>query len=203
MDAETLRHIYEPFFTTKPKGKGTGLGLATVYAIVHQAGGFTEVASVPGQGTTARVFLPRAERGAADAPPASEVRPRPDARGIETVLLVEDEDLVRKLAAEVLRSRGYTVLPAASGSEGIALAEANAASIRLVVSDVVMPGMSGPEMIASLASRGLSFPVLYMSGYSESDSGGLLPEGAPLLQKPFSPDALARRVRAFLDTAAG
>jgi DNA-binding response OmpR family regulator len=115
---------------------------------------------------------------------------------------VEDEELVRKLAADVLRGRGFTVLAAASGREGIALAEANAGTIRLVVSDVVMPGMSGPEMAAALAGRGLNFPVLFMSGYAESDSGALLPAGAPLLQKPFSPDALARRVRAFLDEPA-
>jgi two-component system cell cycle sensor histidine kinase/response regulator CckA len=115
---------------------------------------------------------------------------------------VEDEDLVRKLAADVLRARGYTVLAAASGAEALALAETNAAAIRLVLSDVVMPGMSGPEMAGRLAERGLKFPVLFMSGYADSDSGALLPDGAPLLQKPFSPDTLARRVRASLDAPA-
>jgi PAS domain S-box-containing protein len=199
MDEETLLHIFEPFFTTKPRGKGTGLGLATVYAIVHQAGGFTEVTSAPGAGTTLRVFLPRAKDGPATPRPRSGAQRRPLTRGTETILLVEDEELVRKLAAEVLRSRGFTVLSAASGPEAIALADANAPAIRLVVSDVVMPGMSGPEMTSALAARGHHFPVLYMSGYAESDSGALLPEGAPLLQKPFSPDALVRRVRAFLD----
>ncbi len=203
MSDETLRHIYEPFFTTKPKGKGTGLGLATVYAIVHQAGGFTEVASEPGKGTTFRVFLPRAEETPREARKRSGAHRRPLAGGTETILLVEDEGLVRKLAADVLRGRGYTVLAAASGPEGLALAEANAAAIRLVVTDVVMPGMSGPELAAQLAARALTFPVLYMSGYADSDSGALLPAGAPLLQKPFSPDALARRVRAALDETAG
>jgi nitrogen fixation negative regulator NifL len=203
MSDETLRHIFEPFFTTKPKGKGTGLGLATVYSIVHQAGGFTEVASEPGEGTTFRVFLPRTEESSPEARRRSGVHPGTLARGTETILLVEDEKLVRNLAAEVLRGRGYTVLAAASGPEALALAEANAAAVRLVVTDVMMPGMSGPEMAGQLAARGLVFPVLFMSGYAESDSGALLPKGAPLLQKPFSPDALARRVRAFLDDAAG
>jgi CheY-like chemotaxis protein len=133
----------------------------------------------------------------------SGVRRTPPARGSETILLVEDEALVRKLASDVLTGRGYTVLSAASGAEALALAEANAAAIALVVSDVVMPGMSGPEMAELLAARGFPLPVLYMSGYAESDSGGLLPAGAPLLQKPFSPDTLARRVRAALDDAAG
>ncbi len=203
MSEETLRQMFEPFFTTKPKGKGTGLGLTTVYAIVHQAGGFTEVESTPGEGTAVRVFLPRAAEAPSERPPTSGARRTPLARGTETVLLVEDEELVRKLAVDVLRGRGFTVLSAASGREAIALAEAHADTIRLVVSDVVMPGMSGPQMAAELAARGFALPVLYMSGYAESDSGALLPEGAPLLQKPFSPDVLARRVRAFLDTQAG
>ncbi len=203
MEPETLHHMFEPFFTTKPKGKGTGLGLATVYAIVHQSGGFTEVTSAVGEGTTFRVFFPRAEEGSAPQDRgASGARRRPLATGSETILLVEDEDLVRKLAADVLHGRGFTVLSAASGPEALALAAANAAAIRLVVSDVVMPGMSGPQMAAELAARGHRFPVLYMSGYAESDSGALLPEGAPLLQKPFSPDTLVRRVRAFLDGTA-
>jgi nitrogen fixation negative regulator NifL len=202
MSEETLRHIFEPFFTTKPRGKGTGLGLATTYAIVQQAGGFTEVASEPGSGTTFRVFLPRVKEIPQPSRERSGVRRIPLARGSETILLVEDEALVRKLASDVLTGRGYTVLSAASGAEALALAEANADAIALVVSDVVMPGMSGPEMAALLAARGFSFPVLYMSGYAESDSGALLPAGSPLLQKPFSPDALAQRVRATLDEAA-
>ena len=203
MNEETLRHIFEPFFTTKPKGKGTGLGLATTYAIVQQTGGFTEVASKPGSGTTFRVFLPRVKETPPPARGRSGVRQIPLARGSETILLVEDEALVRKLASDVLAGRGYTVLSAASGAEARALAEANADAIALVVSDVVMPGMSGPEMANLLAARGLPFRVLYMSGYAESDSGALLPAGALLLQKPFSPDALARRVRAALDETAG
>jgi PAS domain S-box-containing protein len=203
MSEETLRHIFEPFFTTKPKGKGTGLGLATTYAIVQQAGGFTEVVSEPGSGTTFRVFLPRVKEIPQPSRERSGVRRIPLARGSETILLVEDEALVRKLASDVLTGRGYTVLSAASGAEALALAEANADAIALVVSDVVMPGMNGPEMAALLAARGFSFPVLYMSGYAESDSGALLPLGSPLLQKPFSPEALAQRVRATLDEAAG
>ncbi len=202
MSEETLQHVFEPFFTTKPKGKGTGLGLTTVYAIVHQAGGFTDVVSEPGEGTTFRVFLPRAEGTLPEARTRSGVHRTPLAGGSETILLVEDEALVRKLATEVLRGRGFSVLAAASGPEAVALAAANAKEIRLVVSDVVMPGMSGPEMAAELAARGHRFPVLYMSGYAESDAGALLPDGAPLLQKPFSPDALARRVRAALDETA-
>jgi CheY-like chemotaxis protein len=203
MSEETLQHIFEPFFTTKPKGKGTGLGLATTYAIVRQAGGFTEVESAPGSGTTFRVFLPRVKEIQRPSPEGSGVRRIPVARGSETILLVEDEALVRKLASDVLAGRGYTVLSASSGAEALALAEANAGSIALVVSDVVMPGMSGPEMAGFLAARGHTFPVLYMSGYAESDSGAFLPAGAPLLQKPFSPDTLALRVRAALNEAAG
>jgi two-component system cell cycle sensor histidine kinase/response regulator CckA len=203
MSEETLRHIFEPFFTTKARGKGTGLGLATTYAIVQQTGGFTEVASEPGSGTTFRVFLPRAKESPQPGRTRSGAHRTSPARGSETILLVEDEALVRKLASDVLTGRGYTVLSAASGAEALVLAEANADAIALVVSDVVMPGMSGPEMAGHLAARGLPFPVLYMSGYAESDSGALLPTGASLLQKPFSPDALARRVRAALDEAAG
>jgi nitrogen fixation negative regulator NifL len=203
MSEETLARVFEPFFTTKPKGKGTGLGLTTVYAVVHQAGGFTEVASEPGTGTTFRVFLPRAETIAPKERAGSGSHGSPAGRGTETILLAEDEPLVRKLAADVLRARGYTILAAASGPEALALAAANADSIRLVVSDVVMPGMTGPEMAATLSERGLKVPVLFMSGYAETESGLLLPEGAPLLQKPFSPDALLRRVRALLESDAG
>ena len=203
MDEKTLRHMFEPFFTTKAKGKGTGLGLATTYAIVRQSGGFTEVESSPGSGTTFRVFLPRAKETSPPPRERSGVRRIPAARGSETILLVEDEALVRKLASDVLAGRGYTVLAAASGAEALAVVETKADVIDLVVTDVVMPGMSGPDLAARLSAIGLDTPVLYMSGYAESDSGGLLPAGAPLLQKPFSPDALARRVRAALDEAAG
>jgi signal transduction histidine kinase len=200
MDRETLSHLFEPYFTTKALGRGTGLGLATAYGIVRQSGGDIFVYSEPGRGTTVKVYLPRV-----DAPP--EPLPEPaslvaDARGgTETVLLVEDEEAVRHLARAVLERSGYRVLEARDGAEALALAGAHGGPVHLVLTDVVLPGMSGPEVAAGVAALRPGVRPLYMSGYTE---GALLNQAmvngeAPLLDKPFSPATLVRKVREVLD----
>ena len=198
MDTDVQARIFEPFFTTKERGKGVGLGLSTVYGIVKQSGGWIWVESAPGMGTTFRVYLPPTE-----ALPATAPAPAPAVRlpATETVLLVEDQEDVRRLAAQVLRGRGYTVLEAGGGDQALAMAATHPFPIHLVVTDVVMPGMRGPEVVARLLARQPSLRVLYISGYTddvmtEPGSGGL---GGPLLEKPFTPQALAARVRAVLD----
>ena len=198
MDAETKARMFEPFFTTKPKGQGTGLGLATVYGIVKQSGGYVWVDSEPGHGTTFKIYLPRVN---ADVDPQSA---SPDIRrlnGSETVLLVEDQDQVRELTKRLLEVRGYRVLVAASGPEALRLAEGHAGHIHLLVTDVVMPGMSGREVGLLLAPTHRDMRVLYLSGYPDPavvDQGVLAP-GTPFLQKPFTSEALARKVREVLD----
>ncbi|WP_437760492.1 ATP-binding protein [Sorangium sp. So ce1389] len=198
MDQDTLSHLFEPFFTTKARGKGTGLGLATVYGIVSQSGGLIEVESEVGCGATFRVYLPRVE-GRSEVAPAR-ARPSP-AGGDETVLVVEDDDAVRKLIVEVLERRGYGVVSAASAEEALAaLALEGVDAVDLLLTDLVMPGMNGRE----LAERALALHprarVLYMSGYADDVFAGAEPDGErALLQKPFTPDALAQRVRDLLD----
>jgi PAS domain S-box-containing protein len=197
MDAEVRKHIFEPFFTTKELGRGTGLGLATVYGIVKQSGGHVEVDTAPGRGTTFRIFLP-----AVEAP-----RPAPaqslDAvvGGSETVLLVEDEASLRSLAQEILREQGYKVLAAGSGAEALELARSHKAPIHLLVTDVVMPGMDGRELADRLAPIHGEARCLFMSGYTDDAvvRRGVREEGVPFLQKPFTIDALAQKVREVLD----
>jgi PAS domain S-box-containing protein len=199
MDPEVQARIFEPFFTTKPVGQGTGLGLSTVYGIVKQSGGFIWCYSEPGLGSTFKVYLP-VLRAAADRalPP---VRPSAPRGGSETVLVVEDEEVVRAMACRGLREHGYTVLEARNGAEAIALLQENAAIIDLVISDVVMPELGGRELAARVASLDPSLPVLYMSGYTGEDviQRGLMDPGAPFQPKPFTPDGLARTVRELLD----
>lgn len=198
MDEATRRMIFEPFFTTKEPGRGTGLGLSTVYGIVTQSGGFIDVETAPGQGATFRVCLPAA---AAPAEAVAAHRQSPPPGGSEIVLLVEDEPAVRSLASRVLRNAGYGVIEAASGEEAVRLAGSRDGPIDLVLTDALMPGMSGRSLVEQLARQGLGARVLLMSGYTDDEivrqHGALLP-GTAFIQKPFTPDGLLRAVRAVL-----
>jgi len=200
MDADTQSHIFEPFFTTKEAGKGTGLGLATVYGIVKQSGGYIMVYSEPGEGTVFKIYLPRVEEaGAAEA----EHQPSgPAPGGNETILLTEDQDAVRVLVCKVLNSKGYKVLEASRGEEALSMARECPGPIHLLVTDVVMPAMSGRELARNLASFHPEIKVLYMSGYTGNAivHHGVIEEGLAFIQKPFTPEALARKVREALDT---
>ena len=191
---EVFSHLFEPFYTTKPAGQGTGLGLSTVYGIVRQHGGFVEVDSAPGRGAAFRVHLPVAEgtTGEREEP----ARPEPLPRGDETVLLVEDEAGVRDVARTLLGRLGYQVLAAASGDEALALAAGHQGPLHLLLTDVVLPGPSGPEVAEAVHSRRPECRVLYMSGYPENLAAGLA--GLPFIPKPFSPEALAHKIREVL-----
>jgi two-component system cell cycle sensor histidine kinase/response regulator CckA len=197
MDEQTLSRIFEPFFTTRDQG--VGLGLASVYGIVHQSGGEVTVESTPGAGSTFTVRLPRILEPAEDLPAA----PKPEARpGSETILLVEDEDVVRELTRRVLERQGYTVLACADGEEAVALAERDDRKIHLLLTDVVMPGLRGYEVARFVAASRPEIKILYMSGYAEEALVGRpgLAESA-LIEKPFAVDVLARRVREALEAA--
>jgi len=198
MDADTLANIFEPFFTTKEKGKGTGLGLATVFGIVKQSGGHIAVESEPGVGTTFRVYFPVAEGEEVQA----EEKPVPSRlTGGETILLTEDQDEVRAVAREVLRRYGYHVLEARNAGEALLTCERYSKPIHLLLTDVVMPQMSGRELAERLSGLRPEMKVLYMSGYAEGalTSGGVLDTKLAYLPKPWVPEALARRVREVLD----
>lgn len=201
---EGLRgHIFEPFFTTKEPGKGTGLGLATVYGAVQQSGGTIWVYSEPGQGTTFKIFLPRIYGGAEAAPAQSGKSPAP--RGTETLLVVEDKDSLRELAVMVLQRQGYTVLEAADGKEALEKAATYPATIHLLVTDVVMPQMGGRELAIRLREARPGLKVLYTSGYTDDTviRNGALEAGIAFLQKPFTPSVLSTRVREVLDERPG
>ena len=201
MDPETRERLFEPFFTTKESGKGTGLGLATVYGIVKQSGGNIWVYSEPGHGTAFKIYLPRAEAPA--EAPAAEPPPAPAPRGTETILLVEDENDLRDLAGDVLTSHGYRVLSAASPSQALGLLDGHAGPIHLLLTDVVMPGMSGRDLAQLLGRRYADLRVLYMSGYTDEAivQHGVLAPGTHFLQKPFTPDTLTRQARQVLEMA--
>ena len=199
MDAATRARIFEPFFTTKDKGKGTGLGLSTVFGIATQSGGSIWVYSELGLGTTFKVYLPRA---AADMrlTPELPVHATPR-RGTETILLVEDEAQVRTVALGILTRAGYRVLVAASPGEALLTTEQHQGPIELLVSDVVMPQMSGPELAKRLAPSRPEMRVLCMSGYTDDSivRHGVLAAHFAFLQKPITPDTLTRKVREVLD----
>jgi two-component system cell cycle sensor histidine kinase/response regulator CckA len=200
MGDEVKARLFEPFFTTKEQGKGTGLGLATTYGIVRQSGGFITVESEPGQGAAFRVYLPRHEVEADDAEVVEDA-PAPVLRGSETVLLVEDEDIVRGLVTEILETAGYTVLGAADGNEALELAERYQGPIHLLLTDVVMPKMSGRDLAERLIAAHGETKVLYTSGYTDTAivDRGVLQPGTEFLQKPFSFAALTQKVRHVLD----
>jgi PAS domain S-box-containing protein len=201
MDLETQTHIFEPFFTTKGEGKGTGLGLATVYGVVKQSGGYISVKSEPGIGSTFRIYLPRIQEPVASAAPVDGGEKK--AHGCETVLLVEDAHVLRELARELLEAGGYTVLEAANGADAISLAEKHPGPIHLLLSDVVMPGMNGPELAGKIIGARPDTKVLYMSGYTGDalPVQELLNSGAALLHKPFTGLSLATKVREVLAAA--
>jgi two-component system cell cycle sensor histidine kinase/response regulator CckA len=202
MDPETTMHLFEPFFTTKAPGKGTGLGLATAYGIVKQSGGAISVYSEPGRGTTVKIYLPSAEaKAAAEMPEQSS---SPALRGSETILVLEDEARVRKLVCEVLAGHGYHVLEAVRGEEAMRMASEYKGCIHLLLTDVVMPEMSGPQALEQIRARHPNMKVLFMSGYTDEAMmhHGILDSGAPFLQKPFLPDALAQKVRDVLASQA-
>ena len=195
MNAETLSHALEPFFTTKERGKGTGLGLSTVYGIVKQSGGYIHIESEPGKGTRVLIYLTRVH-GAADSP--SNVTPRFLPRGgTETILLVEDEESVRRLASLLLERSGYRLLVASSAEEALETARGYAGQIDLLLTDVVLPGLNGRRLANLLSPERPSMKVVFASGYF--DERGILERGSDFIQKPFNPETLARTIRRALD----
>jgi PAS domain S-box-containing protein len=203
MKPEVKERIFEPFFTTKEKGKGTGLGLSTVYGIVKQSGGYIWVYSEPGKGTTFKIYLPRV-----DEPPEAwkekEVKEEIPG-GRETVLIVEDDESVRKMAVLVLEKKGYTVLEAKDGNEALLLCKGRKEPIHLILTDVVMPGMSGRQLVDQLRQVYQDIKALYMSGYTDNAivHHGVLKKGMNFIQKPFTIDGLASKVRKVLDKSSG
>jgi two-component system cell cycle sensor histidine kinase/response regulator CckA len=201
MDQETLRHIFEPFFTTKGPGKGTGLGLATVYGVVKQSGGIVGVESEQGTGSKFKIYLPLAEESVLASAP--EATGESDVTGTGTILLVDDEESLRKLTADVLAERGYTVLSAGDGIQALEIARSYIEPIHLLLTDLAMPRLGGPALARYMAHLRPETRVLFMTGHAERDtaSQGALPAGTEALQKPFNKDSLIRQVRQALDAA--
>jgi two-component system, cell cycle sensor histidine kinase and response regulator CckA len=197
MSAETQSHIFEPFFTTKEKGKGTGLGLATVYGVVKQSGGYIWVESEPGKGTSFRIFLPRVE-GVTEKTPQAEPAKKGD--GPRTILLVEDEPSLRKLTRRTLTDMGYVVLEADSAAQAVEVARHANAPIDLLLTDVIMPGMSGGDLAKMLSPESPHMHILFMSGYTDGaiEVRGSLPPGLVVLRKPFTRDTLLRTIEGAL-----
>ena len=199
MSDEVKANIFEPFFTTKERGSGTGLGLATTYGAVHQAGGSIEVYSEVGIGTTFKIYLPRVEEEAAK--PGIDDRPTDIPGGTETVLIVEDEDILRNLCVQILEQLGYRVLQARNGAEAIAEAQGYGDRIDLLLTDVVMPGMNGRDLATQLVLHHPEMRVLFTSGYTENAivHHGVLDDEVSFLGKPYSPSSLAKKIRKVLD----
>ena len=204
MDAETQAHIFEPFFTTKEKGKGTGLGLATVYGVVKQSGGYVWVYSEPGRGTSFKIYLPRIAEETSSASRDRQGEGRNLPRGTETILLVEDEKGVRELTREYLETSGYAVVEAEDGHTALELAALHAGPIHLLITDVVMPGISGRELADRVQQLRPGIKILFMSGYTDQAvvHHGILETDAVLLQKPFTITTLAAKLREMLSPAA-
>jgi signal transduction histidine kinase/CheY-like chemotaxis protein len=202
MDKATQARLFEPFFTTKESGRGTGLGLATVYGIIKQSGGNIWVYSEPGQGATIKIYLPLA--GSSEEIEVVEALHGETVSGSECILLVEDDEPVRSLLAEALRMHGYTVLEARNGEEGIRISDMHPGPIQMLVTDVVMPQMSGREMARRIEQFRGDLSVLFMSGYTESAivEHGLLEDTRNFIQKPFTPEVLARRIREIMKSGA-
>jgi CheY-like chemotaxis protein/anti-sigma regulatory factor (Ser/Thr protein kinase) len=201
MDDLTRARVFEPFFTTKECGKGTGLGLATVFGIIKQSRGAIAVDSAPGRGTTFRIYLPRVASVTA-AKPA--VAPAPASAATETLLVVEDEDSVRRMARRMLESIGYTVLTARSAAEALLMLERRDQKVHLMLTDVVMPGMSGPDLVARLAEIHPGIRVLYTSGHADNAAlrDAVLDGGIEFISKPYTRAELTRKVRDILDARA-
>ena len=201
--AELLERVFEPFFTTKPLGKGTGLGLATVYGIAKQSSGFVSIASTVGVGTTVTTYFPQVHEAPQHA--SERVRPQAELHGTETVLVAEDQAAVRDLMVRVLEDLGYIALAARDGADAVRIEEAHTGAIYLLLSDVIMPGLNGPDLAQRLLSRRPSLKVLYVSGFTShlATRLGTIGGRAGFLQKPFTPDRLARKVREMLDAQVG
>jgi two-component system, cell cycle sensor histidine kinase and response regulator CckA len=199
MDARIQPHVFEPFFTTKGSGQGTGLGLATVYGIVKQSGGNIWIYSEVGRGSTFKVYLPRVDELAEGE---DEVSSKSIPQGTEMILLVEDEEQVRTIMKHILEGQGYHVLSASNGEEALSISQDLELDIKLVITDVVMPGMSGRELAERLLTVRPSLPVLFMSGYTDDAivRHGLLDEKLNFIQKPFDSAGVARKVREVLDS---
>jgi CheY-like chemotaxis protein len=207
MDEETRSRIFEPFFSTKEKGKGTGLGLSMVYGTVEQSGGSIKVLSEPGRGTTIQIWLPRVEESeeVAGLPQPKELLEAKPILGTETVLLAEDDQGVRNVAREFLKMKGYRVLEAGNATEAIRIAQESTETIHLLLTDIVMPGLKGEELVARVTSIRPDVKVLYMSAYTEDAivNLGILAPGTNFIEKPFGPDELARKVRKVLEAVPG
>ena len=201
MDEDTRSHMFEPFYTTKEQGKGTGLGLATVYGIVKQSGGYIWVYSEPGHGATFKIYLPLVQAAVDPTRPAASSAEAET--GSETVLLVEDEEMVRTMIRACLEGAGYAILEAPAPEVALRLSAEHPGRIHLMVTDVVMPGMSGRDMARRLSPARPDMKVLYLSGYTDEAivRHGMLEPGLAFLQKPFTPAALRRKVRAIIDSS--
>ena len=201
MDAATRDHIFEPFFTTKEVGQGTGLGLSTVYGIVRQSGGHIWVYSEPGQGTTFKIYLPKVAAETESALPGPETAALHT--GNETILLVEDDDGVREIAGRILRQSGYQILPARDGQEALQVCQEFQGTIHLVLSDLVMPGLNGRELMLRLASLRPGIKVAFMSGYAADGilDRDLFGTGVAFIQKPFEARALTTKIWELLHAA--